>query len=398
MNIDFKKNPLLSKRKDISEYIAASSLNHCTDSWNYLSRSISSILSGDYTSAIHLAYYSELRSVMSIMAYEGVGIFNSKHIWFKKNNRCSHFGGRTHDVANYIINKWAEQADKRDLIFGLIKVNNKTLAEWINSTGLSSRSKLTKQVLKGWLQEWSIDLKIKEDQGIRNEVSYRPKIFYQSFNPLHTIQSVKEIWSASEPSNNEKFKNLDIHLLRIIIKDVYKFKTKGNILNGDDNSKDFIKTTMLNLGLTTNEALINFLSCVSSPDNHFVISEAKKPVFDSIRMTYDPFPIICRAFLLLRIATATTKNLIDQSSISTTRRDSLKFWWNKICVTNGISNNADEIEDFNDLYTDIEESFNDINFAESEFWTSSKNTYAKYSGEIEKIKQFHRVGLWGLAL
>lgn len=395
---DFKKRPLLSKRKDISEYIAASSINHCSDSWNYLSRAVSSIINGDYTAAIHLAYYSELRSVMSIMAREGVGIFNAKHIWFKKNANCANFGGRTHEVANYIINKWAEQADKRDLVFNIIKVNNRSISQWLNSVNLPSKSKISKRLLKEWFHQWSIDLKIKEDQDIRNEVSYRPKVFYQTTNTQETISNIQKIWSACEPSNNEKFKNLDIHFLRIVLDFAYRFKTKGSGLNGNEASKIFIESCMLNLGLTINIPLVNFLSKSVNSEDHFILAEAKKNVFDIGAMTYNPFPIICRAFLLLRVATATTENLLEQSSISTTRRDSLEFWWRKICVTNGILDSTEDIDDFNDLYADIEESFATIDFADPTHWTSLKNVSDNYSLQIDKIKHFHRVGLWGLSL
>ena len=395
---DFKKRPLLYKRRDISDYIAASTINHCSDSWNYLARAVESIISGDFTVAIHLSYYSELRSVMSLMAYEGVGIFNSKHIWFDKNFKCHHFSGSTHPVADYIINKWAEQADKKDLIFGMIKVGNKPLSEWVVAAGLPGRSKLTKQILKQWLSEWSIDLKMKKDQDIRNEVSYRPKIFYQDFDALTATKNIREIWDACEPSGAEKFRNLDHHFLRIVLSSVYRFKKPGHVLNGDANSKAFVEEVMGKLGLSINTSLVNFLSYSSSPNNHFVIGEAKKVVFDPTTMKYDPFPILSRALLLLRLATATTEYFIEHSTISSTRRESLKFWWNKLCLTYGIIGDENEISDFNDLYADIADSFNNIDFSNAQDWASSKAAGEKYADEFAKIKQFHRAFFWGLAL
>src|SRR5690606_15596582 len=73
---DLPRHPQPPSLKDrqVAEYISVSTLTHCTDGWNYLSRSIESILSGDEMSSIHLAYYAELRAVLSLMATQGIGI------------------------------------------------------------------------------------------------------------------------------------------------------------------------------------------------------------------------------------------------------------------------------------------------------------------------------------
>jgi hypothetical protein len=66
---------------DAVNYLATSVFIHCFNGWNYLSAAVNSMLEGDYGSAIHSAYYAELRSIFSILASQGIGVFNKKISW-----------------------------------------------------------------------------------------------------------------------------------------------------------------------------------------------------------------------------------------------------------------------------------------------------------------------------
>jgi len=61
----------------LSEYIAASCLLHCSDGWSYLGRAISALLRGDPHRARHLAYYAELRAATALLAKVGVSSIDS---------------------------------------------------------------------------------------------------------------------------------------------------------------------------------------------------------------------------------------------------------------------------------------------------------------------------------
>ena len=54
--------------QDLSEYIAASALLHCTDGWALLGRALDSHARGDSSTTVHLGYYVELRAAMSLLA------------------------------------------------------------------------------------------------------------------------------------------------------------------------------------------------------------------------------------------------------------------------------------------------------------------------------------------
>ena len=62
---------------DAIDAVALSAPQHCMDGWAYVSRALGALLSGGiYTAARHLAYYSQLRAGLSILANVGIGIFN----------------------------------------------------------------------------------------------------------------------------------------------------------------------------------------------------------------------------------------------------------------------------------------------------------------------------------
>ena len=61
--------------KQLSQYIAASIVLHCSDGWSFFGAAVSSLLHGDPHRARHLAYYAELRAAMSLLAAFGIGVF-----------------------------------------------------------------------------------------------------------------------------------------------------------------------------------------------------------------------------------------------------------------------------------------------------------------------------------
>lgn len=67
------------RKRNLAQYIAASAVLHANDGWSYLGRAISCLMVGDAHRALHLAYYAELRAAISLLAGEGIGIFNQKH-------------------------------------------------------------------------------------------------------------------------------------------------------------------------------------------------------------------------------------------------------------------------------------------------------------------------------
>lgn len=385
-------NPLTSKkRKHIEEYISSSVLVHNSDGWNYLSRSIDSLINGDISCSIHLAYYAELRAVMSLMAYEGIGIFNTQHIWFDSAKNATLFKGyTTHKLVDESIEIWANQTTKKNILFDLVRIKNNSLSDWIRETGFSSRSKYARSIANTWLKKWSIDLHLKEDQLLRNEMSYRPHYDIKNVEINLSLEKLSEIWELLEPTNANSFPLLDQHLLRIALEEIYT-KSKGRRPSRIE-YENYLKDIFRRIGESPTQSLFGFLIRDTSPNDPMIINEAKKDNLNFKVNKKDPFPLICRAIMLLRLSTGGAKNLIERSTLD---KDDLVFWSDRICYNSGISDANPSLIDPIDLFADVRDSINDLR---SNFKTLNcvREPFLLYPEAMFNIKQFQRAGIWGI--
>ncbi|HZY78646.1 MAG TPA: hypothetical protein VFE50_03935 [Cyclobacteriaceae bacterium] len=382
-----------AKPKPLAEYISASVLLHCYDGWNYLSRASESLLNGDVSSAIHFVYYSELRSVMSIMAFDGIGIFDKRHIWFDANHSANHTAGHitTHTAAKDCITEWSKSATKKDVVFDLVRVNNHSLGEWIAATQFSLKSSYSSAIVKEWFDRWSMDIRLKEDQTLRNEMSYRPHFEYSKVNIKELVDSLNSIWTALEPVGSSRFNDLDRHLFRIAIEKVYS-KWKGRSATGQD-FENFVTRMFDTIG-ESKLGLYDFVLRRSEPNDHYILTEARKDVGKAKRRInlISPLPMFCRAILLSRISTGLSSKLIKHAPAS---QEALRYWWEGLCKMTGIMKSTDGGEDATQLYADITECINEIAKAEVGDWDSVASAASNQSQNIQKIKQFQRACFWG---
>src|SRR5690606_26188864 len=120
---------------------------------------------------------------------------------------------------------------------------------------------------------------------------------------------------------------------------------------------EFIEDTIRSCGLSSSGSLHQFLANTSPRKDHLIIDEAQKEIRinDQYGCTYDCFPIICRALLLLRLATGATEMFLKKSTIT---KNLTAFWWQSIGLNLGLWENSNEPDDFKDLYQDIREAIN----------------------------------------
>jgi hypothetical protein len=383
------------KKKPMAEYIASSAILHCYDGWNYISRASESLLNGDISSAIHLIYYSELRSVMSLMAYEGIGIFDHRHIWFDANEDPHFTPGRitTHQAADGCIKEWSKLTNKKEVVFNFIKIKNRKLNDWIDATQFTSKSKYSSMIAQEWLEKWSIDLRLTDDQILRNEMSYRPHFEIKEIKIRDAALNLVAIWKGLEPSGANRFSNLDNHLYRIAIEKVYS-KWKGKKATGPDFNK-FVNKMFDNIGEPKTQLLYDFLLRLTEPDDHFIITEAKKDLYDNRLNLTNPFPMFCRAILMLRMATGASSQLINTSSLA---QQNIKYWWEGICRGIGIFNATETAADASELFMDVSDSINSIESSATAVLGTLKDAIPSISSDLSTIKQFQRVCFWGMGL
>jgi hypothetical protein len=164
---------------NINCFLAASSLSHLLDGWMYLSDSFNALLNGDNGASIHLAYYAELRSAMSILASEGIGVFKNKHLGVFSETINAHYpkNSPTHQFVWDVMEKWTNSKLKPQAdILKLFRVRGHNFYDLTQFFHPSATVLVTGDIVKQWFKEWCFDIKsYRSDREMRNEVSYRPQ-------------------------------------------------------------------------------------------------------------------------------------------------------------------------------------------------------------------------------
>lgn len=389
-------NPFNINENEFKTYLAASSLAHLLDGWMYLSNSFNALINGDEGTAIHLAYYAELRASMSFLASEGIGVFDKSHYGvFKKESTIFKYPSRqsskgaTHQFVWTAMEKWASSGVKPDSnilkIFKVRGINFYDLTEYFHPSTASS-TLLSVSIVKSWLKEWCFDImSYRGDRKERNEVSYRPQRinnFEVNLNFKNIITDLESYWSVISPSGMDKFSLLDKYLLRKLFDNLY------TSLGSTSPRKDLIENAFTQYGIN-DPSLFNFLDYQAPYANeHTIFQNANIKKTTSIS-------ILARATLLLRIAVGLVSQIYKAGGI---QKDELNFVWDNYSIDNGFWSPGNLYSDFNDLWNDVQSSVNDLKLdvedpgLDTDMF-SIKNRRAQ---EVIHFGQINRACLWGL--
>jgi hypothetical protein len=392
-----KKSPKLRQRAMV-EYVAVSAPLHSADGWSFLGRAIAAVIAGDANAARHLAYYAELRAAMSLMASEGVGIFNNSHFVVYDARHCRHVPTThaTHKFTWDCIKHWAELRRATQPLMEVVRPGNVPVREWLDqfisshSTALAAR----------WLSFWGIDLRsFPEDREARNEASYRPTALRHKdgLSADERSEFIENFWSLCEPTQPSRFGNLDRYILRDSVREIYKITTG---YAWDSQLPDFGRhcERMIHAiapsGLSESNWLA-FLTGTASPDRPLLLREADDRQSD----VADPrhhLKVIARAALLLRLATGAAADLLERCDASA---ETLKFWWEAIGREAGLWRASGPPDDLTDLWVDIEEAI--ITNREWLSATSDRSIgawVASGAAGLHTLGSCERIALWGLGL
>ena len=393
-------------QSEIKSFLAASSLSHLLDGWTYLQNAFQALLNGDSGTAIHLSYYAELRSAMSILSTEGLGVFSDKNIGvFSSTDNCEfpknydkgippNVSYKKPSTATHVfvweaMEKWIDSPIKPDAdILKIFTVRDKTfysLIEYFHpSTGASTLRSV--QAIKSWLKEWCLDIRtFRQDRELRNDVSYRPQKIngfstYLDFKTI--ISNLDNYWRVISPSVTDKYSLLDTYLLRKLFYSLYQN------LNSPPPLRDLIENAFNQHGIN-DKNLFDFLSFEPPyQDDHIIFNQASQTNTNALS-------ILARATLLLRISVGLVSQLFHDGGIN---KAQLSFVWNSYAVDNGFWNNGAIPNDFNNLWNDIEPYLTDlrtdINTAGTNI--SSYSIRNRMPQEILYLVQINRACMWGL--
>ena len=334
---DVKQNTI--DGQELGEYIASSVPLHLADGWNYLSRAFDASSRGDRGSAYHLAYYAELRAAMSLLAAEGIGIFHNRHIALDSNFQPTVYKNNTHEAAWEILSSWSREPNKAERLLRAINIEPGSLSDWLQSVGVGAPARVW--LAEEWLNAWSVDLGVyNDDRARRNETSYRPtRIRVPAAQPVDPYQELSaplfDSWSELDPEIVGGSAALDLALLG---KALHLVVERGVCNYGSFD--EVLKYLKQHLNANTVEALRT-----ERPSATAIFKAAGIVDFQGKPAT----PILARALLMLRLASARASELLSSSGVS---KADLRFWWLALGKDLGLwDDQADE--DFLGLWTDV---------------------------------------------
>lgn len=349
---------------------------HAIDGWAYLGRAANALICGKPHAARHLAYYGELRGALSILAMSGVGIFNRRNVVFDvAGDRHTLATRDTHDMCWAALESWSKLEGSLDLIVRPMAIGTSSLLDPLAQ--FFPGSKFTGTC--GYVMEsWGFDLKQgASDRDERNWSSYQ----LTSLQPIPTdpqeiTDFLKMFWSLLRPDNFE----LERHLMRILLE--AEMRAVGEVdLQGRMAAYQYLSAEVQS---TVSE---DFLLRVTEPyDHEFIVHVADNTT------PARPYSMLCRAALLLKLATKLVAERLSTSGIV----PSIHFeaWWRQFGLENGLWSPTATPENVVDLWADIELALEDLARAPTDNrfdWTTVAGSAVTRLGELD------RAGIWQLA-
>ena len=378
--------------RQLVQYIAASAPLHAADSARYLGRSLFCHAINDTHAARHFAYYAELRAAMSILASEGVGVFDTRHYVVTGPAKLETVRDRgTHKYVWEALEEWSRGGRAETLVKRVVRLNGRPLDVLLGKAfpGMSLH------VAASWFATWGLDLHIlSDDQKNRNTSSYRPMMLQRddAHSPSQASRDLRALWEAFEPAPASSFRRLDDHLVRLAFeqqaKKVARRRTKGYEKLAHD-----VATASGAFG-PEEELLAEFLvrGNESTAKDLRLIAAARENQ-DKRTEWVGHFSMISRAALLLRFALGATVLLITDSGL---QLSAFQHWLKTWAIRSSVSASERSPSDTLALWEDVNVALDDVQQCDPGVITFAE-MLAKVSTSIVLLGECERIALWALA-
>jgi hypothetical protein len=384
---------------DLVQYVAASAPVHLLDGWAFLGRAVDAALRGDPDTTRHLAYYAELRAAISLLATEGIGVFNYQHFLIEQSmqplQNLPSMG--THSIVWELLKSWSHLPRAASLVGQIVAVDGVSLSDWIRHFGLATGNAL-QPIAAQWLTAWGLDLgQFSRDHNARNVASYRPTslVLRTPARIKDSFKAVDDIWSALEPTAGGKFNIIDSHLLRLTIEDISKSISVN--VNAPSARKRYVlevRRMVANAGPGGDQAgFRSFLLRRTSSKDRGILELARGT--DPVWAPNHHLQVLSRAALLLRVAGGACALLLQSGGVSLS---TLRFWWSEIGEARGCWDRASAPQDVTDLWADIADAMSEIHSKQSGRGKcgSLLKTRRDSLTQIAVLGECERIGLWGI--
>ena len=397
LKLDAKANTI--NEEELVQYVAASGTLHCSDGWSLLGRALACHARGDTASALHLAYYAELRAGVSILASQGIGVFDNPSVSVDSGGNCHLIRDcPTHRLAWLALEKWADTQSAADLLVDILSVQGIRCREWLDNFQKSSVVN-RKRIASKWLKSWGLDLRrFIDDREARNAASYQPTRISPAaqVSALESSNFLCELWTLHEPSKS-RFENLDRYLLRRILEETYRVR-RGRLPKSDPKGFEADVESMIehmNPGGQTAEEWLQFFARKADSQDPSLISMAMNTRTPG--SSHSHMQVISRAVVMLRVATGAWSNLLGNAKLGKTE---LEFWWESLAQDLGLWGDTTRPDNITDLWADVASAITQLSgWAESNKATANyANWQTECASGISVLGSCERIGLWGLGL
>lgn len=360
---------------DVTELLAIRGPLHCVDGWGYLARALSALVSGDAHAARHLAYYAELRAALSMLASEGIGIFNSQNRIVDIQGNLHKLKERpTHDMCWAALAFWGSEPNSLQKMLSAIRINGAPLAEALvvyfpGTTAGNLGAQL--------IQEWGFDLRVgHEDRDERNLSSYSPNDLTQvATSPPDDVTFIRSLWASFEPGNWL----LEKHLLRKLL------ELQQTVVGGDTIAMRTNEYEHLDARLRAYVSA-EFLARAEDPEDLPLLVAAANGAKPA-----GAHSMIARGALLLGIAAAMSEHNLVAATLQPIR--DLSPWWEGYGLERGLWAPGAEPSEMGELWQEIQDALEAL--AQSPIG----NRYewlSRLRPTVMRLCETERIGLWNL--
>lgn len=369
--------------------LAAVAPNHCLDGWSYFARAKEALVSGDMHATRHLAYYSQLRAALSILAFSGIGIFNGLNFIVDPSGNRTEIPGinGTHSAVWKALEAWANQSNQNARFFEVIRLGGVPISDSIQAIWPSA---LVSEPVRAFVKAWGLDLqKGSTDHDFRNISSYNP----HQLNGLHlsareAIEFVEQVWDILEPSSGEGFDKLDRYILRSTLHAFHEIVSPDKLV-GDSDAGILKRFDELDPRVSSFVTADFLISAVDAEPLIIMDFADNKP-------NGDPLGMLSRALLFLRMATGFSRSSFADAGYTHLDRD-LKPWLSTIGAQRGFWNEDAEPESMADLWDDIRAALDDLEPLRIEPPGTLFSLFQGTTTSLRHLLQSERAFLWGIA-
>ncbi|WP_416268206.1 hypothetical protein SD235_10290 [Burkholderia cepacia] len=289
--------------------LAAEQIIHLVDGWRYAAAATSAILTHSNAMATHFAYYAELRAAMSLFAWSGIRAKYHGYFYLDKdgNKKITNMNPNTHTAIWDIWKQWTKRPDVETLLSNGIHLHPvATLRHVVKAINFT--------IPQQALTQWGSDLvKIADDHDARNTASYEAIWTSAKLTRMKTAEAelVRDLWKLFLPDGGAL--GFDTALCNHFIAE--------RLPKDDANAKaSFIDSVAKHISDNCGAPKEDIVRRIT-PDAYI-----SSPFTKAAEAATSTDNVLCRAFLVLRIAMLALKKSLAAPGVSPVARKWLESW------------------------------------------------------------------------